>query len=482
MTGGFLGGLVWGGLMSAFAVAGLSLLASPPKAPEFTLDPPQRAAAAIPEIEVSPKPTADEAVVPAAMMPVIQPTPDAPPASSIQPLAKLDVADFHWELPVLETPYADVAPSLAAQDIDQSTMPLVVVGRPEAPALADPIRVSPAPAEPLPTKAQIEEVPTVVELPSETPVEGPSLTVPGIVEDAAPAPQVPDERVAQAQPETTVPAPTLPAPTEEAEDTTVPIGRPTIGKPAGSLILRNAAGQDATSEAQTDENAPPLKAFAVPFDNPAEKPLISIILIDTGTDLTSGAAGLSALMQIPMPLTLAVNATLSDAADRAGRYRSAGLEVLALVDLPAAADGADVEVNIAAALDAVPEAVGVMEGLGTGLQQSRDTSTQVSAILEERGFGMVLQSRGLNAAPIAEGAAATVFRDLDLADQAAPAIVRLLDQAAFRADQDGGLILFGRLRPETLAALTDWAGRGKADQIALAPVSAILTADTNTDE
>ena len=70
--------------------------------------------------------------------------------------------------------------------------------------------------------------------------------------------------------------------------------------------------------------------------------------------------------------------------------------------------------------------------------------------------------------------AATVFRDFDSADQTPTVIRRFLDQAAFRADQEGGVIMLGRVRPDTISALLLWGLQDRAERVALAPVSALL--------
>jgi polysaccharide deacetylase 2 family uncharacterized protein YibQ len=72
--------------------------------------------------------------------------------------------------------------------------------------------------------------------------------------------------------------------------------------------------------------------------------------------------------------------------------------------------------------------------------------------------------------------AALVFRDFDAEGQSSDEIRRILDQAAFRARQEGAVILVGRASPGTLAALTEWALGSRAASVALAPVSAALLA------
>lgn len=233
-----------------------------------------------------------------------------------------------------------------------------------------------------------------------------------------------------------------------------------------------------TTEAAPAEDLPPLERFAAEFENPEDKPLMSIILIDDGTS----PIGPAALADFPYPLSFAVDASDSNAADIAARYRAAGMEVLSMVNLPQNASAADAETSMEIYLEAVPEAVAVFEGTGTGLQSSREAAEQLAPILNESGHGLVMFPNGLNTVQkliAREGVpAATVFRDFDSNGQNASAVRRFLDQAAFRAGQEeGGVIMVGRLRPDTISALLLWGLQDRAASVALAPVSAVLTAE-----
>ena len=70
----------------------------------------------------------------------------------------------------------------------------------------------------------------------------------------------------------------------------------------------------------------------------------------------------------------------------------------------------------------------------------------------------------------------TVFRDLDGNGQDARVITRFLDQAAFRAGQEGQVILLARMQAETISALLIWSQQDRAARVNLAPVSALLSA------
>jgi polysaccharide deacetylase 2 family uncharacterized protein YibQ len=70
--------------------------------------------------------------------------------------------------------------------------------------------------------------------------------------------------------------------------------------------------------------------------------------------------------------------------------------------------------------------------------------------------------------------AATVFRDIDGEGQDNSMIRRTLENAAFRARQDGEVVMMGRLNADTLTALLLWGVQDRSDKIALVPVSVLL--------
>ncbi len=268
------------------------------------------------------------------------------------------------------------------------------------------------------------------------------------------------------------------APAAEAEDrfadVTESIGVG-LGDPVKPLIAPEAPG-----EVLENVDAPPIEAFAAAFDDPAGRPLMAILLVDDGAPLPIGEVSASALADFPYPLSFAVDANLPDAAKRAAAFRAQGAEVLAMTDVTAAALPADVEVLLAGALDAVPEAIGVLEGAETGLQSSREISEQAAAKLGASGHGIVFRAKGLNTAQqlaLRQGTpAVTVFRDFDSAGQNPTTIRRFLNQAAFRAARQDGVVMLGHLRSDTIKALLLWGLQDRASQVALVPVSAVLKA------
>lgn len=375
----------------------------------------------------------------------------------------------------------EAAPSAPAGEAEQP-----VVGTPLAPA-ADSPEPAPEAAAPLPEA----EVATVTDAP-EPAQTGTAPDLPAVEKDNKPAmtigrPEISEDRepaVIVAIPQEEAPKrPALPKVGEAVSDT------PRIGKPATRLTEREDPAQPARNEASdavaaaevsVSEDLPPLQAFAAPFDNPDNKPLMSIVLLDRGTS----DIGVEALSAFPYPLSFAVDVTSPEALARMERYRKAGFEVMALADIPEGATGGDTETLLRAGLRELPEVVAVMEGDGSGLQSDKVISDQVSAVLQETGHGVVYFAQGLNTAQklaVKDGvAAASVFRDFDNKGQSATVIRRFLDGAAFKArQQPEGVVMVGRLQPETISALLLWGLQDRATRVALAPISAVLNATQN---
>ena len=143
----------------------------------------------------------------------------------------------------------------------------------------------------------------------------------------------------------------------------------------------------------------------------------------------------------------------------------------------------DVEVAFESYFEAAPLAASVLDGSFNGFGGDRRVVTQVAEILAGSGHGLVTFEQGLNStAQTARRAGvptATVFRDLDGNGQDARVITRFLDQAAFRAGQEGQVILLARMNAETISALLIWSQQDRASRVNLAPVSAVLQASAD---
>ena len=51
---------------------------------------------------------------------------------------------------------------------------------------------------------------------------------------------------------------------------------------------------------------------------------------------------------------------------------------------------------------------------------------------------------------------------------------RFLDQAAFKARQEGAVVMMGRLRADTVSALLLWGLQDRATSVAMVPISVVL--------
>ncbi|QCO54981.1 hypothetical protein EOK75_03755 [Pseudorhodobacter turbinis] len=311
-------------------------------------------------------------------------------------------------------------------------------------------------------------------------------------DDAAPTSDVPPEPVAEATNSAVAAEPMQPAepemvPTSQEAAAPTPVVRPSTGfggDVAGVKIGRLPTVGDDDQVAAVPEitaaevNAlPAVERFAASFENPSQKPLFSILLRDTG----GADVDREALAALPFPVSFVIDPTLPDAASAAQIYRANGKEVLMLgAGIPEGATASDLAVSMETTTAALPEAVGIVDLEQGGFQGDRILATQVLALVRDHGLGVISWDRGLNAASqIAqrEGMrSAVIFRSLDGENEGAPKIRRYLDRAAFKAAQDGRVVVAGKTRPETIAALLEWAEEGRASMVTIAPSSAVMMA------
>ena len=281
-----------------------------------------------------------------------------------------------------------------------------------------------------------------------------------------------------------------------ADTPTLPTASPL--EPAGSLADQAVAGvttgrlprigaesdaQDAPDDAAgklaapsgVDAALPPVKRFAQDFQNPSAKPLFAVLLIDPGT----GDVNRAELASLPFPVTFVVDPMAENAAAAAKEYRDAGQEVVMLANgIPKGAKASDLEQSFAKLTETLPEAVALIDTADATFQDNRGLAGEVVTLLAAQGRGVVTFDRGLNAADQVarrEGVpSATIFRSLDDDGEDAPLIRRYLDRAAFKAAQEGQVAVIGTARPETIAALMEWAVEGRAATVALAPITAVM--------
>jgi len=222
-------------------------------------------------------------------------------------------------------------------------------------------------------------------------------------------------------------------------------------------------------------NGTPLQKFAAQFDNFGTKPLFAVILRDTGAPDLDRAT----LAALPFPVTFAIDPEAENATEAMAIYRAAGKEVVMLTaGLPDGATAQDLEQSFQTYDTILPETVAVMGPAKGGFQDSAVLSKLIVPVIAGQGRGLITFDRGLNSA--AQNAqrqglvSATVFRQVDGGGETVSVIRRYLDRAVFKAAQDGAAMVMGETLPDTITALTEWSLEGRATDVTLAPVSAIL--------
>lgn len=486
MLRGVLGGFLTGTILSGLALGTASVVTSLPEQA-----PPEASEVEVPaasEFNQSREDTEAE-------MPAADETPSADAAPKVEPpepddLSSLEGADTAPASQpqtgsaesTLSSPEAQSGNSGVDVDSDEPVLPSPQALAPEAPDSEEGLSISTEPAQPVQPEVEqdsgvfqpeADKEPTQPEAPETEAADDPAADE-AVTQDAgdpAPVDDAPSDGAADSTEENASEG-EMAALDEEPEEPSGTIGDLAEGVTTDRLPSVSDDGAGA------EDNPPPLVRYAAPFSNPENKPLMAIVLIDDG----SSPISFEALADFPYPISYAVDADWPGAAEAAEKYRGAGLEVLAMADLPPGAGATDAEVAMQSYLGAVPEAVAVMEGTDTGLQASRAATEQLIPILQDSGHGLVLFPNGLDTAQkliSREGVpVVSVFRDFDGDGQDATVIRRFLDQAAFKAGQgDQGVIMVGRLRAETVSALLLWGLQDRAGSVALAPVSAVLRAE-----
>jgi len=164
-------------------------------------------------------------------------------------------------------------------------------------------------------------------------------------------------------------------------------------------------------------------------------------------------------------VTFVLDPLAPGAAEAAAIYRAEMQEVVfAAAGLPPGATAADVEQTFQSHALALPEAGAVVDLPEGGFQDDR-------ALTFDKGLNAGDQVARREAVP-----AALIFRELDAGGESAPVIRRYLDRAAFKAAQDGQVVVLGHATPDTIAALMEWSLEGRAGSVALAPLTAVLQA------
>lgn len=486
--GGFFGGLIAGAIAVLALGVVLSVTTPLSRKPDVVETAP----------EVSKAPQVAEPVEPddtGAEADLVEVTPSGPerPEDPSGSLASLEGI----ELEPGARPEAAATPS--SPETPQTTTAPVVSVQTEAPAAPQTPVAAPEPAQPEAAPVVITDAPPPPE-PEQTPEpQVVEATPEEQVVESAPQEDAPQVAVVEPEPESVPEIESLPQENPiavEGEEDTRPVRQPRVltlpqiggeqSESSGTLIGKRVVPltERDNPPAETPEvvvATKPIDEYAASFDNPEAKPLMSIILIDD-----EGAFGAEALQDFPYPISFAVSPNDPDAAEKMVRHREAGFEVLALIDLHEAASAQDAEVSLSVWLDELPYTVGLLEGVESGIQGNRKLADQVAAIAGGTGRGLVTQDSGLNTVQKLAARngipSSVVFRDFDGARQDPKVMRRFLDQAAFRAGQEGAVVMLGRLRPETISALLLWGLEDRGNRVAMAPISAVMLNEVQQDD
>lgn len=397
---------------------------------------------------------------------------------------------------VLETPNAEAVelPALNAADpVPGAAKPGGVPVAPQTDAVPNAAEAAPSKPEALLDPAlQINANPAPATITPDQPSPEPAA-LPQIAPDLSTTDSPPDaadgaapDPAADAKPEVSVRrpvAPPEPAPSLIAKD------QPSTFAP-GAAVTESAKGVTTgrlprigdqaaeASAAAAPVELPALQQFAQDFDNPSAKPLFAIVLRDTGEADVDRAT----LAALPFPVSFVIDPLAPNAAAAAAIYRAAGQEVIMLASgIPAGAQASDLEQSFQSLDAALPQAVAVMDLAKDGFQDNRALASLVVPIIKSQGRGLITFNRGLNAADQVarreDVPSATIFRQLDAEGEDLPLIRRYLDRAAFKAAQEGRVVVLGDTKPETIAALMEWTVEGRASSVTLAPVTAVLSVD-----
>jgi hypothetical protein len=451
---------------------------SPPAAITPAVSPDQAAPAPSPP---APAP-ADASAAPAPASTVAS---QAPPASAAPQAAAPVTAPAETDpAPALTAPDAP-APQVAASDAAPAAEPApahdVLLEPAAVPAAAPDAGASPgmtgaAPAAPAvtaeaPVSPAAPDKPVVLNLGTETPPQ-PGQTP--TVEDDKPSTLLGVGSLTNRAPDVKTGA----LPQIGKGDAAAPAALPQIGAPAEPKV---GTGLPQIGTAPPAAAAPanvtgPIADFARPFTpvDPA-KPAFVILLRDIG------AAGMdrASLLKLPFPVSVVLDPLSPDAPGVMQAWRQAGQEVvLSMTGLPEGAVASDVAQTFQALTTSLPETVAVIDTTGATFQNNRPLATLVVPEVKDSGRGLVTFDEGLDAADqIArrDGVPATrIFRRLDAQGEAKDVIRRYLDRAAFKAAQDGFVVVMGDTRPETIAAILEWTVEGRASNVNLAPLTAVL--------
>lgn len=479
---GLIAGMVSGGVVAALGLGAVSMVTPLPETPGAHLAAvlsATRAPQLVPPAEAPAPQVLAQAEPDPAPEPVPQPAPEAVPAP--EP-AMPEASPAPQPVPVEEP-----APALVAEAPEPAA--------PEAPA-PEPREVAQLPEAEPPVAAPPAELPLVIEpevVPE--PAMPEQETQAEVVPEPAPTPEPQDEPAAEAatQPE---PAPEKPR-IFAAGENRMTLGQKSagFGQPAGAMPqgaepgakpavisgrLPQIGGKGADGGKRLEApgagaGATPLAQNAMPFVAPEGALLYSVVLIDPG--VAAGGLDRATITALGFPMTIAIDPTRPDAPEAARAFRDAGLEVAILAaDIPDSATVTDLEVIVEAWRQAVPGAIGVVDGPAAQFRQDRALVQPMVEILARDGLAVIAMEEGLNPAEhLAQAQKAGyvgLWREIDAERERGAVVERMLSRAAFEAQRSGAVAVVLSAWPETVAGLQSWEPVASRS-VTLAPVSAL---------
>lgn len=406
-----------------------------------------------------------------------QPAPDPDAAPTSPTLSEAKSSGSGAERLIVDEDVAMLDPPKDTPTSPQAPKNDVIAALPEAPIAAPdaPETTASAPsADPTPTPVTEPEM-QGPQLPDATsPANEPSAADPATAPPSAALDAGEGENAQDTAP---------PASDAEAEDDLLAAAPPKANAPAGlpeTSVVTNRlprigdAPEEAASSAAPNASNKAIDRNKIGFSGPGDLPKMAILLLDSGAARTE----VGDLSLLPFPLSVAVDASAPDAEEAIAYYRENGAEVVLIVPLPEGATATDVDVTFQAYAPLLDQAVAVMAEESVGFQSLGAGALQVVTNLTETGHGLVSYTQGLNTghkAALKEGVpAGQVFRDLDGEGQAPAVIRRFLDNVAFKARNEDGVIALARVTPDSIQALLEWSLGNRAQTVALAPISATL--------
>ena len=228
-------------------------------------------------------------------------------------------------------------------------------------------------------------------------------------------------------------------------------------------------------DAEVDMSLGAMARNARPFTRTSDMPLMAIILIDVGAD----GLDRESLQTLSFPVTIAIDPFSADAQDAAAAFRSSGQEVLVSAGpMPEGIASDTIGDYLGTLVAPIPQAIGLVDAAQGGFQSNRRLIDNAVSTLSNGGHALVTYDRGLNTALQSAAKrgvpAGAIYRTLDAERENAATIRRYLDRAAFKAGQEGQVIMIGHSYPETIKAVFFWVLDGKGSTVELAPLSALL--------